>query len=501
MDSLSWRRTGLEWGALVLLLLAAWYPTASAMATIWWRSDTFAHCLLVPPIAAWLAWRDRSRWLALKPQRWPWALLPLALAALLGLVGELAQVAAASQLALVLALQALTLFVLGPQVGRALAFPLLFLLFAVPVGEFMMPKMMDWTADFTVSALRLVGIPVYREGLQFVIPSGHWSVVEACSGVRYLMASVMVGTLFAYLNFNTLNRRLAFVAFSLVVPLLANWLRAFGIVMLGHVSDNKLATGVDHLVYGWVFFGIVMAAMFMIGSRFAPGQVAAAAAPTGLPVAQRPAGLAVWGVPLLALLLLALPLLAEPLRSRNPAPLAPQLALELPGWQAVPGLDDWQPAVETPKAQWQGGLLGAGAPAPVQAFLAYYPRQQLGSKAVSGENVLVASNDRQWKVLSRSAEGWTLRRLGQEDERWLLQRRHWVHGRLIDSPALAKLAHVGQLLQGGGDAAALVVAMTPADADAPARLQHFWQQAQAPLNECLRAVSSGTQGHNAGRCR
>ena len=74
MDSLSWRRTGLEWGALVLLLLAAWYPTASAMATIWWRSDTFAHCLLVPPIAAWLAWRDRSRWLALKPQRWPWAM-------------------------------------------------------------------------------------------------------------------------------------------------------------------------------------------------------------------------------------------------------------------------------------------------------------------------------------------------------------------------------------------------------------------------------------------
>ena len=117
MDKQIWRRAGLEWSVLLLLLVAAWFPIASAMATIWWRSDTFAHCLLVPPIAIWLAWRDRARWLALAPRRWAWGLLPLALASLLGLVGELAQVAAASQLALVLALQALTLFVLGPQVG------------------------------------------------------------------------------------------------------------------------------------------------------------------------------------------------------------------------------------------------------------------------------------------------------------------------------------------------------------------------------------------------
>ena len=53
---------------------------------------------------------------------------------------------------------------------------------------------------------------MYREGLQFVIPSGNWSVVEACSGVRYLIASVMVGTLFAYLNYSTMRRRLIFVA-------------------------------------------------------------------------------------------------------------------------------------------------------------------------------------------------------------------------------------------------------------------------------------------------
>ena len=124
------------------------------------------------------------------------------------------------------------------------------------------------TADFTVAALRASGIPVYREGLQFVIPSGSWSVVEACSGIRYLMASFMVGSLFAYLNYRSWRRRLAFVAVSLVVPIVANWLRAYMIVMLGHLSGNTLAVGVDHLIYGWVFFGIVIMAMFMVGARW-----------------------------------------------------------------------------------------------------------------------------------------------------------------------------------------------------------------------------------------
>ena len=78
----------------------------------------------------------------------------------------------------------------------------------------MMPKLMEWTAWFTVLALRASGIPVYQEGLQFVIPSGNWSVVEACSGIRYIIASVTVGTLFAYLNYVTLRRRLIFIAIS-----------------------------------------------------------------------------------------------------------------------------------------------------------------------------------------------------------------------------------------------------------------------------------------------
>ena len=97
--------------------------------------------------------------------------------------------------------------VLGFEVALTILFPLLFLFFAVPFGEFTVPTLMEWTADFTVLALQLTGMPVYREGQHFVIPSGNWSVIDECSGVRYLMASFMVGTLFAYLNYRSYKRR------------------------------------------------------------------------------------------------------------------------------------------------------------------------------------------------------------------------------------------------------------------------------------------------------
>jgi exosortase len=85
--------------------------------------------------------------------------------------------------------------VIGTPAARLLAFPIAFLLFAVPAGEALTHPLMNFTADLTVGLLRLTGIPVYRDGLFFSIPSGDWSVATACSGIRYLIASVTLGSI------------------------------------------------------------------------------------------------------------------------------------------------------------------------------------------------------------------------------------------------------------------------------------------------------------------
>ncbi|MEP7282641.1 MAG: exosortase A, partial [Rubrivivax sp.] len=171
---------------VVAALLWLFRDTALSMVAIWERSATFAHAFLVPPIAGWLVWRCRERLARAPLQALPWMLLPMAAACALWVAGELVSVSAASQFALVALIVLSVPALFGWTFTRGILFPLGFLFFAVPMGEFLVPTLIDHTANFTVSALRSSGIPVYRDGNVFVIPSGSWSVVEACSGVRYL---------------------------------------------------------------------------------------------------------------------------------------------------------------------------------------------------------------------------------------------------------------------------------------------------------------------------
>ena len=248
-----WRPTGVALVGLLAAILLLYRTTVVDMVSIWERSETFAHAFLVPPIVLWLIWRRRAALAGLSPSPTFSTLVPLAAFALAWLVGDLANLNAVTQFSMTAMLVLATVGVIGMPASREIMFPLAFLFFAVPMGEVFVPQLMEWTASFTVVALRFSGIPVFREGFNFVIPSGSWSVVEACSGVRYLIASFMVGTLFAYLNYRSMRRRLAFMAVAIVVPIIANWVRAYLIVLIGHLSGNKLAVGVDHLVYGWLF--------------------------------------------------------------------------------------------------------------------------------------------------------------------------------------------------------------------------------------------------------
>ena len=472
-----WRRALpallLLWAAVLLLYL----DTAVAMVQIWARSDTFAHAFLVPPISLWLAWRRRE-WLArIEPRPQPWLLLPMAAIGVLWLLGELVSVNAATQFSLVAMLVLAVPTVLGLRAARELMFPLAFLFFAVPIGEFMTPMMISWTADATITALRFSGIPVYREGMQFVIPSGAWSVIEACSGVRYLIASFMVGTLFAYLNYRSTRRRVIFTGVSILVPIVANWLRAYMIVMLGHLSGNTIAVGVDHLIYGWVFFGVVIMIMFLIGARWAePDEAVAPAAP--MPArpgaAWRQPGTTAWsGTVLAAVLVVLLPQLANAALQRAPIAAAPQLVLpqQLGQWRAEDAqVAAWRPKLTNPSIEAHRTYTLNGSS--VGVHIAYFRGQGPHSKLVNSQNVLVDSLDRDWNQVSsgvrslrspsRVVDLRTAKLLGSSTHgadrpELTVWRTYWVDGTLVAGDAAAKLHGAMARLRGRGDDGAWIV--------------------------------------------
>lgn len=252
----------------MLLVLALYRETVASLIAIWTSSATFAHGMLIPPVSIWLIWRQRSRWQALPCTPLP-ALLPVILAAgLIWLCAAFASAPVLRQFALIGMLVTIAILWQGWPRARIQAFPLIFFFFAVPFGEFLTPSLVEVTTRFTVMALDLTGIPVLRENNMLSLPSGDWSVQEACSGLRYLIATLAVASLYAYLGLQSRMRRSCFMLVALLLPILANGLRAVAIILLGHYTDMRWATGVDHLLYGWLFFALLLLLLFGIGARW-----------------------------------------------------------------------------------------------------------------------------------------------------------------------------------------------------------------------------------------
>ena len=498
---------------LVAAILLLYRETGLAMIGIWSRSDTFAHAFLVPPISIWLIWRQRAKLAALTPRAQPWMLAALLLMALAWLAADLVAVNAAAQFALVAMIVLSVPAVLGFEVALAILFPLLFLFFAVPFGEFLLPLLMEATADFTVAALSLTGIPVYREGLQFIIPSGSWSVVEACSGVRYLIASLMVGTLFAYLNYRSTKRRVIFIAMAAVVPVLANWVRAYMIVMLGHLSGNKLAVGVDHLIYGWVFFGVVIMIMFVIGARWSEPDDTQAPQAGEAPFAAHADGArgsistAMAATVLAGMLIAALPPLVNRGLASSESDL-PQPRLVLPDRLASAWSVEetqaaaWRPKFHNPSAEAARSYAADGRS--VGVYLAYYRGHQPDSKLVTSSNVLVSSDNRQWNQIGsggrtvavdgasvsvRTAEvlGTTAASSAARPH-LVVWHLYWVGGRWVAGDAAAKMSGAVTKLRGGGSDGAALVLHTDGDSNSAsnATLQAFLQANLGLLDALLR---------------
>jgi exosortase A len=470
--------------AVMAVVFIVYWPTSASMVAIWNRSETFAHGFLVVPAALWFVWTSRAQLAATEVKPWWPALIALAGAGFIWLLGELTSALAPTQWAMVLMVPCAVLALFGWGWLRVLGFPLAFLFFAVPFGEAFVPTLIDWTADFTVAAVKASGVPVFREGTFFVTPGGRWSVVEACSGIRYLIASLLVGVLYAWTVYRSPLRRVVFIGLSVVVPIVANWFRAYLIVMIGHLSDNRIAVGVDHILYGWVFFGIVIGLMFWIGSRWREdGSREPRAAASIVPAASALPRSNSWTMPSLAILVAAVMLLgAWPLALAALQSAGDKRPLQL---SAVPGAAGWS-ETQTAIAEWQPVLQGpAGTQrmsfsrdgATVTLFIGYYRDQKQGSELVNSMNRLLPADDTPWNQIGRGstaanfgADSSSVRTasLRSGPRRLRVWHWYWLDGQFTSSDTAAKLSLALDRLLMRTDTSAWIAISTSAETDADA---------------------------------
>ncbi len=460
----------------VILITVLFQETARSIVEIWIRSETFAHGFLIIPIVIWLIWDKRRQVRRLTPKPEFRVLILLPVFGFGWLIANLIDVQVVQQLAFVSILILAVWVILGNALARSLSFPLFFLFFAVPIGEGLIIPMMNFTADFTVAMLKLTGIPVYREGTFFSIPSGNWSVVEGCSGVRYLIASVTLGVLYAYLTYTRLHKRILFIIFAFLVPVIANGLRAYMIVMIAHLSDMKLALGVDHLIYGWVFFGIVIFIMFVVGSFWRDDYVddEQGTAPDQ-PAQPRQASTLIKAALLSTLLAAIWPAIAYSLATNSDQ--LEEISIVAPigsgGWKQIDQSHwDWQPhIIGTDGEFYQFYKKGDDK---VGLYLGVYREQRQDAELINSQNFMVEQKHSVWSNKWEMKKEVDLQgRKGQVIQSRLDSRRlgltswHWYRlgDQYSSNPYVAKLLEAVARLTGSRRDAAMLVLATPYQRD------------------------------------
>ncbi len=461
----------------VVGILAIYHQTTWSMVSVWYRSETYAHGFLILPFTIYMIWNKRHYLATLQYQPNLWALLVFFVLGLGWVVAALASVQVLAQYILVAMVPAAVCAILGHHFFMAAAFPLAYLFFAVPFGEVLIPPLIDFTANFTVSALRLSGIPVYREGTFFSIPSGNWSVVEACSGLRYLIASMTLGTFYAYLTYHSLKRRFIFIVLSIIIPIIANGIRAYLIVMTGHLSDMRLATGADHLVYGWFFFGIVMLLLFWIGSLWREDNESSVVKINPCPknriaihdgILFKKTILMAGTVLFIAFIWPSYVVYLEKKAEHDRDPKI-EIPITSSTWSVhTHPVSDWEPVYVGTPARFQQSYQYADHL--ISLYITSYYNQQQGNELINAGNFLVQENGADWKNMSETKHSITLgsrkivvtqNQLYSNSVKLLVWRWYWLGDDETTNRYLAKAMLAKNKLFGNGDAAAEIMVASP----------------------------------------
>lgn len=475
---LSWRAAWVSLAIGIASVITLFRETAFHIVDTWYHSATFNHGFLILPICFYLIWLKRDALAQTVPRPFPFAALGILVAGLGWLTGDIGGVEVVQQLALVAMVQGLFVTILGLRVSRLLLFPLAYLYFAAPFGAALIPPLQDVTASFVVVLLRGLHIPVFHDGVFISIPTGNFLVAEACSGVRFLIATLALGFLFAHLTYRAWWRKAVFISFAVVVPIVANGFRAFGLVFIAYVTNGKVAVGVDHVVYGWMFFAIVTVVLLAIGMTFRDRDEPDAAPAEAIaepPTAPRNV---VFAAVLAILAAVPGPVYGKVIDARQVPSAVGPLPTPRPGggWRLA-GLssDGWAPSYPGAQARLLRTYVKDGHEA--RLFVAFYSHQRQGTEMVSMGNSIAGGKG--WKQAAASTAG--VRVAGQplHVNRVRMVRRgagriayqwYWIAGRLTANAYLAKLLQVRQVLLGASEAAATIIVSSaydeqPGDAD------------------------------------
>lgn len=252
------RREHLALAAGLLAVAALYAPVLRELAAVWNEVSYYSYGFLVVPFSAYVTWQSRRHLVRTVPRCTPWGLTVAGAGLVLLLAGTRSGSLTIKALSLPVVLGGIALFALGPRQFRPFAFPVAFLAFMAPLPEgsiaVLSPLLQHLAAWVSDRLLAILGVPVYRDGLFLYLPNVILHVTEACNGLRFLLAMIVIGVACASTTQRRVPRAAAVVALAIVVALGANWLRVAGTGVVAYYFGPEAITGFAHIAFGKVVY-------------------------------------------------------------------------------------------------------------------------------------------------------------------------------------------------------------------------------------------------------
>jgi len=466
-----WRASLVLIGVAIVVFGLGFHREATDAVGVWVASTAYNHCFLVLPVVGYLLWERRSVIEKCSPRAALWPLFLMPLFSIAWLLAAALDINEGRQLLVVAMFEVVLLSALGQRLYRLLLAPLLFLFFLVPSGYFLVPWLQSITANIAIAALQILHIPVFSDGYLIEIPEGRFEVAEACAGLRFLIAAIVFSCLFAVLMYRSWLRRTFYIALSIAAAILANGMRAFGIIYYAHLSGSAAAAEADHILYGWLFFSLVIALLIGLGMLLAEKSER----PRPVPPPAGDGAVPRWhalAIPFAALLAVTGPAYAGWRNSLVPDDPLPEAASPMVGapWHVrADQPTDWRPVVRGADREYLETFDGPGS-ATVTRYVALYRLRATGNRLTSSDNRV--ADDRQWRIarqgraqvdLAGEKVAVTRTEIVSGPDRGLIWSFYVVDGRIAASLLEAKLLQMRALLHQQRPIGALLLIKTSSD--------------------------------------
>jgi exosortase len=259
---------------LVSLIILLYASVLVRLAARFSEDPNYSHGFAIPVFSTYLIWLKRDRLARTKNRPSMWGLLIVAGAIVLLYLGNIAGELFLTRISLVVLIFGMVLYFWGWPSVRLLAFPLCFLLLMIPIPAiiynqivFPLQLMASRFATATLETIRVV--PVLREGNLLILPNCTLEVVEACSGVRFLMSLLALALGYAYLTERSVWIRSALTAAMVPVAIIGNGLRVVISALFAHYRGVQSIDGVLHPISGVVVFLVAVVSLLVLHSMIA----------------------------------------------------------------------------------------------------------------------------------------------------------------------------------------------------------------------------------------